>query len=646
MVFELHINCEGENHKIASTDHNFWRERRAEAESNQGPSAYQPNALPLDWLTMICLFSAVQVYTTEGAKTEWVLCHLWLSPCLPSQRSHADGRLLLVLASSSSHKYCDNDNDINMIILNLHCFIISYVLWHRLIRIATMIMMLTKVILNLHCFIISIVTMIMMLTIILNLHCFIKYCDNDIDVNKDHFKFTLLPKGLNAIVAWWHCHSLSLSFISRSSTVSLLPTVMLYVTVVHCSTVVYYVCAILCHPLRHCHVLSSIVSPPPSSVIHHAIVIHYAIHSLSSIVSLSPIVILRCNPFHVNVIHPVTVIHSPTIWLSDCHQLSSIVTLSSLTSTLSLPSAICPCHPLQHCHSQIHLVTVMYCVSVIHRVTTSTVSLPFTDPPCHCHVLCQCYPSCPRHWLCHCHSQIHHATVMYRVSVIHHVPATDWVYSQIHHVIVMYCICVIHHVPANDFVTAIHRSTMSLSCTVSVLSIMSLPPTVSLSTLFVSALSVFARAVFVCLPDTGCHGQCHCRHCHRRWGQWQAPLFSAAGRLLGCSLRVSAFLIWMWKCEKKISFLYRFLLQILWCGYLVCSLPMKNTKRFPYAIMHLDILHARCLHNVTDLVKMSGFRSALPWLSKISFEQMTTNWLKNCSECIFKNFILVDNSYE
>ena len=30
-----------------STDHNFWRERRAEVDSNQGPSAYQPNALPL-----------------------------------------------------------------------------------------------------------------------------------------------------------------------------------------------------------------------------------------------------------------------------------------------------------------------------------------------------------------------------------------------------------------------------------------------------------------------------------------------------------------------------------------------------------------------------------------------------------------------
>ena len=30
-----------------STDHNFWRERRAEADSSRGLSAYQPNALPL-----------------------------------------------------------------------------------------------------------------------------------------------------------------------------------------------------------------------------------------------------------------------------------------------------------------------------------------------------------------------------------------------------------------------------------------------------------------------------------------------------------------------------------------------------------------------------------------------------------------------
>ena len=41
-------NCEGrQSHKAVSIDHNFWRERRAEADSTRGPSAYQPNALPL-----------------------------------------------------------------------------------------------------------------------------------------------------------------------------------------------------------------------------------------------------------------------------------------------------------------------------------------------------------------------------------------------------------------------------------------------------------------------------------------------------------------------------------------------------------------------------------------------------------------------
>ena len=39
--------CEGQSHKTVSTDHNFGRERRTEADSNRGPSAYQTNALPL-----------------------------------------------------------------------------------------------------------------------------------------------------------------------------------------------------------------------------------------------------------------------------------------------------------------------------------------------------------------------------------------------------------------------------------------------------------------------------------------------------------------------------------------------------------------------------------------------------------------------
>ena len=40
-------NCEGQSHKTVSTNHNFWRERRAGADSNRGPSVCQPNALPL-----------------------------------------------------------------------------------------------------------------------------------------------------------------------------------------------------------------------------------------------------------------------------------------------------------------------------------------------------------------------------------------------------------------------------------------------------------------------------------------------------------------------------------------------------------------------------------------------------------------------
>ena len=46
-VILMFRNCEGQSHKTVSSDHNFWTERRAEADSNRGPSAYQPNALPL-----------------------------------------------------------------------------------------------------------------------------------------------------------------------------------------------------------------------------------------------------------------------------------------------------------------------------------------------------------------------------------------------------------------------------------------------------------------------------------------------------------------------------------------------------------------------------------------------------------------------
>ena len=40
-------NCEGQSHTTVSTEHNIWRERRAKADLNWSPSAYQPDALPL-----------------------------------------------------------------------------------------------------------------------------------------------------------------------------------------------------------------------------------------------------------------------------------------------------------------------------------------------------------------------------------------------------------------------------------------------------------------------------------------------------------------------------------------------------------------------------------------------------------------------
>ena len=46
--FNVSVGSDGQSHKTSVHKlQPFWRERRAEAVSNRGPSAYQPNALPL-----------------------------------------------------------------------------------------------------------------------------------------------------------------------------------------------------------------------------------------------------------------------------------------------------------------------------------------------------------------------------------------------------------------------------------------------------------------------------------------------------------------------------------------------------------------------------------------------------------------------
>ena len=45
--FNVSVERDGQGHKTVSTNHNLYDEKGAGAVSNRGPSAYQPNALPL-----------------------------------------------------------------------------------------------------------------------------------------------------------------------------------------------------------------------------------------------------------------------------------------------------------------------------------------------------------------------------------------------------------------------------------------------------------------------------------------------------------------------------------------------------------------------------------------------------------------------
>ena len=58
----MFVNCEGHSHRTVSTDHSFGSERRAEADSNRGSSAYQPTALPLGQTGYLLLLIAFIAY--------------------------------------------------------------------------------------------------------------------------------------------------------------------------------------------------------------------------------------------------------------------------------------------------------------------------------------------------------------------------------------------------------------------------------------------------------------------------------------------------------------------------------------------------------------------------------------------------------
>ena len=73
--FNVSVGSDGQSHMTMSPDHNFLRERRAEAVSNRGPSAYQLNALPLgqtgspsNW-SVACFFFFYRGYRVTYTET-------------------------------------------------------------------------------------------------------------------------------------------------------------------------------------------------------------------------------------------------------------------------------------------------------------------------------------------------------------------------------------------------------------------------------------------------------------------------------------------------------------------------------------------------------------------------------------------------
>ena len=102
--FNVSVGSDGQSHKTVSTNHNlFWRERRAEAVSNQGPSTYQPNALPLgqtgSWLSFQSNSRVVPTLQDSWKSGP----HLWVS-LLSIQFSSCFGLTGIILVAGSTHK--------------------------------------------------------------------------------------------------------------------------------------------------------------------------------------------------------------------------------------------------------------------------------------------------------------------------------------------------------------------------------------------------------------------------------------------------------------------------------------------------------------------------------------------------------------
>ena len=107
-------NCEGQSHKTESTDHNFRREKRAETDSNRGPSAYLPNALPLGQtgsLNCFVLFCFLTIYVFGSYRSRFSVSYGHVTVNLTATQMLI-GRVLI--DGAILFQFCDTGNSLRL----------------------------------------------------------------------------------------------------------------------------------------------------------------------------------------------------------------------------------------------------------------------------------------------------------------------------------------------------------------------------------------------------------------------------------------------------------------------------------------------------------------------------------------------------
>ena len=108
----------------------FWRERRAEAVSNRGPSAYQPNALPLGQTGSRAACARVLLYIDSFSLLLISSGLSWGSSTTSLLLSRLDPQIIVQLFVSLPSSWSRLDSCCVLLLLLSWCLMSSDVIWH------------------------------------------------------------------------------------------------------------------------------------------------------------------------------------------------------------------------------------------------------------------------------------------------------------------------------------------------------------------------------------------------------------------------------------------------------------------------------------------------------------------------------------